>query len=385
MPSLSAPSKYNTKSNNKRLSLKESERLAKLKAAEKRAPKAKVKLEELAMFTQQLSSMLLAGLPLVSAMDALQEQVPSLVFQVILRNVRSDVASGTPFSEACEKYPKAFPKLFTSMTQAGEASGNLGDILAKTAAYFSETVKLTKKVKSAMTYPITVILFAIALVNVLLIFVIPVFGEMFTSFGKELPTLTQLLLDLSEFMKSYIVYILFVIAISSKFLSVFFATPKGRIVKDSLVLKAPIFGELSRKINLSRFCRTFSILLKSGVPILRSLEIVAMGSNNTFIEKASVDISRHISQGGQISEILAVTPYFPSLIKHMVQAGEQTGDIDSMLVKVSDFYDVEIENTVAALTSLLEPILIVFLGAVIGTIVMAMFLPIFQLATVVSG
>lgn len=387
MPSLSSPAssgKPSKRPTQKRNSLIESQRLAKLKAAEKKAPKAKVKLEELAIFTQQLSSMLGAGLPLVSAMEALQEQTSNLHFQVIIRWVKLDVTGGTPFSEACAKFPKAFPKLFVSMVQAGEASGSLGDILEKTAQYFDESVKLTKKVKSAMTYPVTVILFAIVLVNVLLIFVIPVFAEMFTSFGSELPGPTQFLIDLSDFLKNFIIFIILGGVILFKGLGRFFTTPRGREVKDFLLLRIPIFGELVRKVSISRFCRTFSILMKSGVPILQSLEIVASGANNVYVERACSDISRTVSQGGQISEVLAVTPYFPSMIKHMTQAGEQTGDIDSMMVKVSDFYDVEIENTVSALTSLLEPLLIVVLGVIIGGIVMAMFLPIFKMPTVIG-
>jgi type IV pilus assembly protein PilC len=387
MPSLSSPvsgSKSKARQVKKKSGLLESQRLAKLKAAEKQAPKAKIKLEELAIFTQQLSSMLGAGLPLVSAMEALQEQTSNLVFQVILRLVRIDVSGGTPFSEACAKYPNAFPKLFVSMVRAGEASGNLGDILEKTAKYFEESVKLNKKVKSALTYPVTVILFAIVLVNVLLIFVIPVFAEMFTSFGSELPAPTQFLIDLSDFLKNYIIFIILGAVALFKGLGKFFTTPRGREVKDFLLVRIPIFGELVRKVSLSRFCRTFSILMKSGVPILQSLEIVASGANNVYIERACMDISRTVSQGGQISEVLAVTPYFPSMIKHMTQAGEQTGDIDSMMVKISDFYDVEIENTVSALTSLLEPLLIVVLGVIIGGIVMAMFLPIFKMPTIIT-
>ncbi len=387
MPSLSSPVSANKtpkKKQQKKSSFAESQRLAKFKAAEKKAPKAKIKLEELAIFTQQLSSMLGAGLPLVSAMEALQEQTANLVFQVIIRAVRIDVASGTTFSEACEKYPKAFPKLFVSMVRAGEASGSLGDILEKTASYFEESVKLSKKVKSAMTYPVTVILFALVLVNVLLIFVIPVFAEMFSSFGSKLPAPTQFLIDLSGFLKKYVIFIILGAVLAFKVLGKFFQTPKGRQVKDFLLIRIPIFGELVRKVSLSRFCRTFSILMKSGVPILQSLEIVSSGANNVYIEKACSDISRTVSQGGQISEVLAVTPYFPSMIRHMTQAGEQTGDIDSMMVKISDFYDVEIDNTVSALTSLLEPLLIVVLGVVIGGIVMAMFLPIFKMPTIIQ-
>lgn len=363
----------------------ESQRLAKQKQYEKQAKKKKIKLEQLAVFTQQLSSMLEAGLPLVSALEALQDQTEDPVFQIIIRNVRQDVSSGTAFSEAVRKYPNAFPNLFTSMVEAGEASGGLASILGKVALYFEDTVKLIKQVKSAMTYPISVIGLAVGLVQVLLIFVIPVFAEMFSSFGQDLPGPTQFLIDLSDFLKSYILHLIGGTVLSVWLLKKFVATPKGRRTKDVFLSKIPVLGELIQKISLSRFCRTYAILLRSGVPILRTLEIVSNASGNTFIEMGCKEISRNISQGGQLSETLAELPYFPSTVRHMARAGEQTGNVDGMMSKIADFYDTEIDSTVDSLTSLMEPILIVFLGTVIGGIVMAMFLPIFNMAGVVGG
>jgi len=373
------------KKGKKKVSFLESQKLAKMKALEKQAKKKKIKLSDLTVFTQQLASMLEAGLPLVSALEALQEQMENPVFQIIVREVRNDVASGTPFSEACAKYPRAFPNLFISMAEAGEASGGLAEILMNTANYFEETVKLQKQVKGAMTYPVAVIGMAIALVNVLLIFVIPVFAEMFADFGADLPAPTQFLIDLSEFLKSYIFYIIIILVGVYMGIKKIVATPKGRRAKDVLVVKIPVVGELIRKISLSRFCRTYAILLRAGVPILRTLEIVQKAAGNTYIESACKDISRHISQGGQVSEVLAENPYFPAMVKHMAKAGEQTGNIDGMMTKISDFYDAEIETLVGALTSLMEPLLISFLGVVIGGIVMAMFLPIFQLSQVAGN
>ncbi|MGJ3244293.1 MAG: type II secretion system F family protein [Opitutales bacterium] len=367
------------------MSFAESQRLAKQKAYEKQAKKKKIKLAELTIFTQQLSSMLEAGLPLVGALEALQDQTENPVFKIIIRDVRNDVASGNSFSEAVAKFPNAFPNLFISMTEAGEASGGLADILAKTATYFEDTVKLTKQVKGALTYPVAVILLAVGLVNVLLIFVIPVFAEMFADFGAELPKPTQFLIDLSNFLKSYILHILAGLFVFYKILKKVIATPKGRVAKDRILLKLPVIGELTRKINLSRFCRTYAILMRAGVPILRTLEIVSKASDNSFIEDACKDIARHISQGGQVSDVLESNPYFPSMIKHMTKAGEQTGNVDGMMNKIADFYDDEIETLVGALTSLMEPMLIVFLGVVVGGIVMAMFLPIFQLSAVAGG
>ena len=363
----------------------ENQRLAKQRAIEKKARKKHIPLGELSMFTEQLSSMLEAGLPLVTAMEALYEQTENPYFKVIIRDVRSDVSGGTAFSEACRKYPNAFPNLFVSMTEAGEASGNLAEILTKTASYFDDTVRLKKKVKSAMTYPVAVILIAIALVNVLLIAVIPVFAEMFNSFGQKLPMLTQLLIDTSDFLKKYIIAILVSLVFAFIALKKFIKTPRGRRARDVFVSKMPIMGSLSRKIALSRFCRTYSILMRSGVPILQSLEITSAASDNTFIEASITRIQRAVSEGAQISDILSGDPYFPSMVRHMARAGEETGNVDGMLLKVSDFYDVEIENTVSSLTDLMEPLIIVFLGGIIGTIVMAMFLPIFKMAGVAGG
>lgn len=359
--------------------------LAKQKAYEKKAKKYKLPMGELAIFTAQLSSLLSAGLPLVQCLEALQDQTEDPVFRIIIRDVRLDIAQGNAFSSAVKAYPKAFNSLFISMVEAGEASGALAEILSKVASYFESSVKLSKKVKSAMTYPIAVIGLAIALVNVLLIFVIPVFAAMFADFGAKLPAPTQMLIDLSNFLKGNIFYLLIGTYVFYWLLSKFVATPRGRRIKDEVLVKAPIFGSLVHKISLSRFCRTYATLIRSGVPILRTLEIVAAASNKTQVEDACEEIAKHVSQGGQVSEVLAANPYFPSMMKHMVKAGESTGNVDGMMNKVADFYDTESEATVASLTSLIEPMLIVFLGVVVGGIVMAMFLPIFQLGAVAGG
>ena len=368
-----------------RSSVNAAQALAKQKSLEKKAKSYKLDMGELALFTSQLASLLQAGLPLVSCLEALQDQTEDQVFRIIIRDVRNDISSGTSFSGAVRRFPRAFNSLFISMVEAGEASGGLAEILGKVAGYFESTVKLTKKVKSAMTYPIAVIGLAVALVNVLLIFVIPVFADMFKDFGAKLPTPTQLLIDLSDFMRAwwwalglgaYGIYY---------FTGKYVATPAGRRHKDLFLIRAPIFGNLIHKIALSRFCRTYATLMRSGVPILRTLEIVASASNKVQIEDACAEIARHVSQGGQVSEIMAANPFFPPMMKHMVKAGESTGNVDGMMNKIADFYDVECDATVSALTSLIEPILIVFLGVVVGGIVMAMFLPIFQLGAVAGG
>jgi type IV pilus assembly protein PilC len=365
--------------------IKAAQALAKQKALEKKAKTYKLDLGELSIFTGQLASLLQAGLPLVSCLEALQDQTEDQVFRIVIRDVRNDISTGTSFSAAVKKFPRSFNSLFISMVEAGEASGGLAEILGKVAGYFESTVKLTKKVKSAMTYPIAVIGLAIALVNVLLIFVIPVFAAMFADFGAKLPLPTQMLIDLSNFMKAYW-WAIGLGAYGTYFLiSKYVATPNGRRQKDHFLVKAPIFGSLVHKIALSRFCRTYATLMRSGVPILRTLEIVASASGKVQVEDACSEIAKHVSQGGQVSDIMAVNPFFPPMMKHMVKAGETTGNVDGMMNKIADFYDVECDATVASLTSLIEPLLIVFLGVIVGGIVMAMFLPIFQLGAVAGG
>ena len=371
-------------------SVRAAQALAKQKSLEKKAKTYGLGLAELSIFTSQLASLLTAGLPLVSCLEALQDQTEDQVFRIVIRDVRNDISTGTSFSAAVKKFPKSFPNLFISMVEAGEASGGLAEILGKVAGYFESTVKLTKKVKSAMTYPIAVIGLAVALVNVLLIFVIPVFAAMFADFGAKLPAPTQMLIDLSNFMKAMPPHLGgWTLALAGYaiffFGSKFVKTPEGRRKKDNFLVKAPIFGNLVHKIALSRFCRTYATLMRSGVPILRTLEIVSSASGKCQVEDACAEIAKHVSQGGQVSDIMAINPFFPPMMKHMVKAGETTGNVDGMMNKIADFYDTEIDATVGALTSLIEPLLIVFLGVVVGGIVMAMFLPIFQLGAVAGG
>jgi len=368
-----------------KLSFMAAQALAKQKSFEKKSKNYGLPMQDLAIFTSQLAALISAGLPLVASLEALQEQTQNPVFRVIIRDVRLDISAGSSFSSALKRFPRSFPNLLISMVEAGEASGALAEILGKVASYFEANVKLSKKVKSAMTYPTAVIGLAIILVNVLLIFVIPVFAEMFADFGGKLPAPTQMLIDLSDFLKSYFIFIAAAGFGLWKLWVRFTRTPNGRRFRDKLVHRAPIFGPLNHKITLSRFCRTYATLMRSGVPILRTLEIVASASGRTQVEDACSDISKHISQGGQVSEVLAANPYFPPMMKHMVKAGETTGNVDGMMNKIADFFDTDVDATVTALTSLIEPILICFLGVVIGGIVMAMFLPIFNMANVVGS
>ncbi len=385
----SAPAAKNTLrtgGTSKRPNIRTAQNLAKQKALEKKARNYKLPLGELAIFTQQLASLLTAGLPLVQCLEALQEQTEDPVFRIIIRDVRQDISSGNSFSSAVKQFPRSFNSLFVSMVEAGEASGALAEILGKVAAYFEASVKLAKKVKSAMTYPIAVIGLAVVLVTVLLIFVIPVFSKMFADFGKALPAPTQMLIDFSNFLRGWGGLFTLIGIIAGVFLlKKYISTPAGRAQKDRFLVRAPIFGNLIHKIALSRFCRTYATLIRSGVPILRTLEIVSAASDKVQIEGACTDIARHVSQGGQVSEVIAADSFFPPMMKHMIKAGETTGNVDGMMGKIADFYDTEVDATTAALTSLIEPLLIVFLGVVVGGIVMAMFLPIFNLAGVAGG
>jgi type IV pilus assembly protein PilC len=369
----------------KKPSFAERQALAKTKAYERGAHRKNIKLKDVTAFTQQLSSMLQAGLPLVSALEALMDQVENPYFKVIIREVRNDISGGTSFSAAVKKFPNAFPNLFISMVEAGEASGALADIMGKVAEYFESSLKLQKKVKSAMTYPVSVITMACGLVSILLIKVIPVFEDMFASFNAKLPAPTQFLIDVSHFLGSWWWAILLGGYGGMKLFKRVTSTPRGREIKHRVVARLPIVGGLTQKINVSRFCRTYAILLKSGVPILRSIEICSKASDNIFIENACLAINRTVSSGGQLSEVIATQAYFPNTVKHMMKAGEQTGNVDGMLNKVADYYDGEIDNTVGSLTSLMEPLLICFLGVVVGGIVMAMFMPIFQLSNVAGN
>ena len=368
-----------------RLNFKEAQTLAKQKSLEKKAKTYRLPLGELALFTQQLASLITAGLPLVQSLDALQEQTSDIVFRIIIREVRIDISGGNSFSSAAKKFPRAFNTLFVSMVEAGEASGSLAEILTKVAGYFEASVKLSKKVKSAMTYPIAVIGLAIILVTVLLIFVIPVFRDMFADMGQKLPAPTQMLIDFSNFLRRF--WWLVGLIVTGAWIGGrrYVETPAGKAHWDHVVVKAPVFGPLVHKIAVSRFCRTYSTLIRSGVPILRTLEIVSAASGKVQIESTCSEIAKHVSQGGQVSEVLAADTFFPPVVMHMVKAGESTGNVDGMMAKIADFYDTEIEATTAALTSLIEPLLIVFLGVVVGGIVMAMFLPIFQMGSVMGG
>jgi len=355
----------------------------KRKAGPKRQ-RGKVKSQDLVVFTRQLATMMDAGLPLVQSLTALEEQTDSPVLKPVLRNITEQVERGLAFSEALTEHPKIFNKLFVSMVQAGETGGLLAEILDRLACYLESSSRLKKKVKSAMTYPVIVCFIALSIALFLIIKVIPVFGNIYKEFGAQLPAPTQMLMTISDVIRTY-----FILAIASAGgltfgLVKFKRTKTGTALWDRATLRLPVFGKLAHKVAISRFSRTFAALLRSGVPILETLRIVGQSSGNTVVEIAVERTASSIERGDNLAVALGQHSIFPPMLVRMVSAGEQTGKVDVMLEKISDFYDEEIEATLSALTSLIEPLLIVFLGVVVGSIVICMFLPIFKLNQVVQ-
>ena len=345
----------------------------------------RVALADLVMFTRQLATMVDAGLAMVQSLQALADQTTNKVMRDVIRDVCARVEAGDSFSEALEKHPKAFNRLYVCMVGAGEKGGLLAEILARLAVYLENTARLRKKVKAAMMYPTVVTVVAILITVFLLIKVVPVFGEIFSSFNATLPTPTLYLIKISNIVKKFIV--LFALAGGGGVYGwlYFIKTPAGRLFWDSRRIRLPVFGSIAHKICLARFTRTFASLVRSGVPILEVLQIVSQTVGNVVMEKAVKVAALDIERGESISNALAKHPVFPSMIVRMVTAGEQTGKIDNMLERIADFLDDEIETTLSGLTAMIEPILIVFLGVVVGGMVICMFLPIFKLPEIVNG
>ena len=344
-----------------------------------------VALADLVIFTRQLATMIDAGLAIVQSLQALADQASNKIMRDVIRDVCMRVEQGDNFSAALQKHPKVFNKLYTCMVDAGEKGGLLAEVLARLATYLENTARLRKKVKSAMMYPTVVTIVAIGVTVFLMVQVVPTFGEVFTSFGGKLPAPTQLLIDTSNWMKAYILYLVLGIGAVVYGWFAYIKTKQGREFWDRTRIKLPIFGSIAHKIVLARFTRTLASLIRSGVPILEVLNIVANTAGNVVVEKAIRTASSDIERGEGISVALGKHPVFPTMIIRMLTAGEQTGKIDSMLERVADFLDEEVETTLSGLTSLIEPLLIVFLGVTIGGIVIAMFLPIFKLGSLVSG
>jgi type IV pilus assembly protein PilC len=344
----------------------------------------KVALADLVIFTRQLATMIDAGLAMVQSLQALAEQTTNKVMRDVIRDICTRVEGGDSFSEALHKHPKVFNRLYVCMVAAGEKGGLLAEILARLAVYLENAARLRKKVKSAMMYPTVVTVVAIIITIFLLVKVVPVFGEIFTSFGSQLPAPTQFLINLSEFVQKYVILILLGGGGAVYGWLYFIKTKAGREFWDRNRIRLPIFGSIAHKICLARFTRTLASLIRSGVPILEVLQIVSQTVGNVVMEKAIKEASSDIERGESISLALGKHPVFPSMIIRMITAGEQTGKIDNMLERVSDFLDEEIETTLSGLTSLIEPILIVFLGVVVGGMVICMFLPIFKMSEIIN-
>jgi type IV pilus assembly protein PilC len=346
--------------------------------------KQKVTDKDIVVFTRQFATMIGAGLPLVQCLEILSTQCDNKTFGKLIGDVKMDVESGTTFADALKKHPKVFTSLYSNMVQAGEVGGALDVTLIRLAAQLEKAAKLKAQIKSAMVYPTAIVGVAIIVVSVLMVFVIPIFAKMFTDFGGTLPGPTQLVIGASEFMQKYIVLIIAVAGAGIWGLKKYYATPAGRIQIDTLMLKLPVAGDLIRKIAVAQFTRTFGTLLQSGVPIMEGLEIVARIAGNKIVENAILAARTSVGEGKTLSEPLGKTGVFPPMVVQMINVGEATGALDVMLGKIADFYDEEVDAAVSALTSLLEPMLMVFLGTVIGFIVIAMYLPIFKMASVVG-
>src|SRR5450432_4033639 len=359
------------------------------KAAASRQKKKvwKVKETDLVLFTRQLSTMIEAGISLVQALTALYDQSDPKR-QRGLREVISDVTTrvqgGETFHESIAKHPRVFDRLFVSMVAAGEHGGLLSEILDRLAGFLEASSRLRKKIKSAMTYPVIVISIAFLITTFLIVRVVPVFGEIFKDFGAKLPAPTQFLIDLSDFIRANWYFMILGIGGTIFGTRAFLRSTRGRQLSDRWKLKLPVFGPLVHKICMSRFARTFAQLIRSGVPILEVLEIVGGSSGNHVIETSIATVSQDIERGDNLSVALSKKKIFPPMLLRMVSAGEATGKVDTMLEKMADFWDEEIEAMLDAMTSLIEPLLIVFLGVIVGGIVIAMFLPIFKLNEVVS-
>jgi type IV pilus assembly protein PilC len=343
-----------------------------------------VPLADLVVFTRQLATMLDAGLAMVQSLQALAEQSTNKVMRDVIKDICVRVESGDSFSQALLKHPKVFNKLFVCMVDAGEKGGLLAEILSRLATFLENTARLRKKVKSAMMYPTVVTFVAISITIFLLVKVVPVFGEIFSGFGAKLPTPTLWLISISNWLKHNILFILPAVGLVIYGWITYIKTKQGREFWDRTRIKLPIFGHIAHKICLARFTRTLASLVRSGVPILEVLGIVANTCGNVVMEKAIRVAMTDIEKGDGISNALSKHPVFPTMIIRMMSAGEQTGKIDSMLERIADFLDEEIETTLSGLTSLIEPLLIVFLGVVVGGIVICMFLPIFKMSDIIN-
>ncbi len=341
----------------------------------------KVSSKDLVVFSKQFSTMLNSGVPLIEALSILSKQQTNEDFAYQIRKVKMTVETGSSLSDALSMFPKTFDKLYVAMVEAGEASGNLDEIMLKLISYIEKANKIKSQIKSASAYPVTVVVFALLVVTGLLLFVVPAFTKQFTDSGKALPGITQFVVDMSSFMELYWSHIFGSIAFFSVVFVLWKKTPKGEIIFDEYILKAPVVGPLLSKIVVGRFCSTLSSMLASGVNLIEALSICATTAGNKKIELFIQDVRTGIEGGSQLSEPLSEGGLFPDMVISMVSVGEATGQIDEMLEKISIFYEEEVDTAIQTMLAMIEPIMIVGIGGIIGFIVLAMYLPIFDLAT----
>jgi len=344
--------------------------------------KPRVKTKDVTVFTRQFATMINAGLPLVKCLNILSEQTESPVLTEVIVDVQHEVEMGRSLSEALSKHPDVFSELYTSMVKAGEIGGVLDDVLLRIATTLESEAEIRRKIKSALTYPVAMFAISILLLVVMLVFVVPSFEKMFKEIGATLPLLTRMVMGLSHFLLSWM-GMLFIAALIGGviYLRRWVKTPSGRRKYDAIKLKLPVFGNLIHKMSLSRFSRTLGTLVASGVPILQALEITSKTVGNVLVAEAVENVRAGVKEGESIARPLSQSPLFPPMVTQMLAIGDETGALDTVLNKVSDFYDSEVSTTVDAMTSLLEPILIVFLGLVVGVIVLSLYMPIFSLIT----
>ncbi|MBU0481592.1 MAG: type II secretion system F family protein [Proteobacteria bacterium] len=344
----------------------------------------KVTGKDVVIFTRQLSTMIDAGLPLVQSLDILANQQENPTFKRVLREIKSDVETGTTFADAMKKHPNIYDNLFCNMIEAGELGGILDTILARLAVFMEKAMALKKKVKGAMTYPIICLCISVVILGVILIFVVPTFEKMFADFGAALPLPTQIVVGMSKFVQHNIIYGVALIGLLIFGFKKLYKTDYGNRKIDAMMLKLPVFGDLILKVAVAKFSRTLGTMLQSGVPILEALSVVARTAGNRTIETAVFRVAESISEGRSIAEPLEETGVFPSMVVQMISVGESTGALDAMLEKIADFYDEEVDQAVENLTAMIEPFMMVFLGGMIGGLVVAMYLPIFEMGNVVK-
>ncbi|MBA4396394.1 MAG: pilus assembly protein PilC [Syntrophus sp. (in: bacteria)] len=344
-----------------------------------------VKEKDVVIFARIFATMINAGLPLIQCLELLAQQEQNKTFAKIIKSIKEDIEGGATLFDSLKKYPKVFDDLFVNLVAAGESGGILDVILQRLSSYMEKAMKLKSKVKGAMTYPASVLVISVGVVALLLIKVIPVFQKMFEGMGGELPAPTLFLVNLSAWAQKYFVVAIVIVVAAVVAFKRFYKTEKGTLIIDQLILKSPVFGPLLKKVAVAKFTRTMATMMSSGVPILDGLAIVSKTSGNKIIENALMKVRKSISEGKTIAEPLQEAGIFPPMVVQMIAVGEATGALDTMLAKIADFYDDEVDAAVDAMTALLEPFMMVFLGGVVGGMIIAMYLPIFKMASVVGG